>query len=232
MKQLNTRRGGYLNEKDALPHPGPFNVAVLCPTLCRLGGRNARGDYLLGAWAETAGPQQTIAAFNELHPDIKITYVQFANNDEGNVKLDTSLLSGQSVDVFYNYGDYRFAPRAENGMLLDLTDYMARDGVNAQEEFGNFYTYEGRFYGLPASSVQVSIYINKDMLDEAGLPLPPNDWTFDDWADYARKLTKGEGADRVYGTSDFHNDNNYWALERARLVWRQLLVQRRGTVQF
>lgn len=185
-----------------------------------------------GAWAETAGPQQTIAEFNELYPDIKITYVQFTNNDEGNVKLDTSLLSGQNADVFYNYGDYRFAPRVENGMLLDITDYINRDGIDPAAEFGNFYTYQGRFYGLPASSVQMSVYINKTMLDEAGLPIPPEDWTVDDWAEYARKLTRGEGADKVYGTSDFHNDNNFWAVTVRGLLGDNYWYNEEGLTNF
>ncbi|WP_309242115.1 hypothetical protein [Paenibacillus sp. S150] len=42
--------------------------------------------------------------------------------------------------------------------------------------------------------------LNKDALDEAGLPVPAYGWTWDDYRDYAKKLTKGEGVDKRYGT--------------------------------
>lgn len=37
-------------------------------------------------------------------------------------------------------------------------------------------------------------------MDAAGLPVPKPDWTWDDYREYARKLTKGEGVDKVYGS--------------------------------
>ena len=37
------------------------------------------------------------------------------------------------------------------------------------------------------------------MFDDAGIPYPSDDWTYDEFIDTARKLTKGEGNDKVYG---------------------------------
>ena len=50
--------------------------------------------------------------------------------------------------------------------------------------------------------------INKSMLDAAGFPIPKMNWTWNDYREYARKLTKGEGQDKVYG-SYFHTFKNY-----------------------
>jgi ABC-type glycerol-3-phosphate transport system substrate-binding protein len=44
------------------------------------------------------------------------------------------------------------------------------------------------------------IMMNKDMLDEAGLEVPKFGWTWDDYREYAKKLTQGEGVDKRYGT--------------------------------
>lgn len=41
------------------------------------------------------------------------------------------------------------------------------------------------------------------MLDEAGLPVPDLNWTWEDYREYAIKLTKGEGSGKTYG-SYFH----------------------------
>ena len=48
------------------------------------------------------------------------------------------------------------------------------------------------------------VLINKDMLDAAGLDVPSLDWTWDDYREYAEKLTSGSGADTKYG-SYFHS---------------------------
>lgn len=47
------------------------------------------------------------------------------------------------------------------------------------------------------------------MVEEAGLTLPES-WTLDEYIDFARKLTKGSGNDKVYGTSDMHSGHIYW----------------------
>jgi multiple sugar transport system substrate-binding protein len=41
--------------------------------------------------------------------------------------------------------------------------------------------------------------LNMDMFEQAGVPLPSYDWTFDDFTALARKLTTGTGADKKYG---------------------------------
>lgn len=184
-----------------------------------------------GAWAEDGGPLDSIAEFNKVYPEIKVKYIKFTNTDEGNVKIDTSLLSGQEIDIFYNYGEYRLAPRVENGMLLDITDYIKADNFKANEELGEFYTYQGRYYALPASSVNNSIFINKNLLDEAGLTVPEK-WDLEEYREYARKLTQGEGANKIYGTSGFHADNNYWALPARGLLGSDFWYNEEGMSNF
>ncbi len=39
--------------------------------------------------------------------------------------------------------------------------------------------------------------INKDHLDEAGLEVPPLDWTWEDYREYSKALTQGEGKDKT-----------------------------------
>ena len=52
------------------------------------------------------------------------------------------------------------------------------------------------------------VLINKNYLDEAGLPVPELDWTWADYRDYANKMTQGEGASKRYG-SYFHSWDHY-----------------------
>lgn len=41
--------------------------------------------------------------------------------------------------------------------------------------------------------------VNKDMFDEAGIELPYEGWTYAEFRDAVKKLTHGEGQDKVYG---------------------------------
>ena len=163
-----------------------------------------------GAWGEDAGPADIIKHFNEKYPNIHVRYVQFNNTDEGNVKIDTALLASEDIDVFFNYNVTRFDPRAKRNLLLDLTPYLERDQLNVEEELGaGILNYDGKYYGLPVSSVSNAVFINKNMLDAANLPVPER-WTIDEFKQYAAQLTRGEGADKVYGAADFHS-TYYWA---------------------
>jgi multiple sugar transport system substrate-binding protein len=61
------------------------------------------------------------------------------------------------------------------------------------------------------------VWINKNDLDKVGLPIPPMDWTWEDYREYARKLTWGEGPDKHYG-SLFFNWDHYNVLEAYNMI--------------
>ena len=152
--------------------------------------------YLWTAWKAEAGIQDIIDGFNEKYPDIEVIPVQFSNNVDGNLKLDTTLAMGTGIDVFINFGVPRVDERAKAGLLLDLTPYIERDKFDIESELGeNIYTLDGKFYSLPATSNAYCVFLNKTMLDEAGLTTPTS-WTIDEFYDYARKMTKPD----VYGS--------------------------------
>ena len=52
-----------------------------------------------------AGPQASIDLFNEAFKDkgIQAEYERFVNDDTGNLKLETSLLAGNDVDLYMTY---------------------------------------------------------------------------------------------------------------------------------
>lgn len=165
--------------------------------------------YLWTAWTPEAGVQDLIDGFNELYPQIEVVPVQFSNNTDGNLKVDTTLAMGTGIDVVMNFGVDRVEARTRNGLMLDLSPYIERDGFDVVGELGeNIYTLDGKYYSLPATSNAYCVFLNKNMLDEAGLETPAS-WTIDQFYDYARKLTHGEGDEKVYG-SDSLRVLNQW----------------------
>ncbi|SDC76439.1 multiple sugar transport system substrate-binding protein [Paenibacillus sp. UNCCL117] len=60
---------------------------------------------------------------------------------------------------------------------------------------------DGKIYGLSPTFSSSAVIYNKKMFDEAGVPYPTDKMTWPDMFDLARRLSKGEGADRKYGFS-------------------------------
>jgi len=58
-------------------------------------------------------------------------------------------------------------------------------------------------YGLPYRGDFWLLFYNKTLFDDAGLDYPTNDMTWDEYADLARAISSGEGADKVWG-SHYH----------------------------
>lgn len=107
--------------------------------------------------------------------------------------LLTQLAGGSGPDVL-RVDSYYFADFAELGALRPIDDLIARDNI----DMGVYYqlgvienTYEGQIYGLPWGTAPLYMFINLDMFEAAGIPVPANDWTLDDFERIARQLTSG-----------------------------------------
>lgn len=138
-----------------------------------------------------AGPQTVIDNWNKEHPDIQVEYVRYVNDDDGNLKLDTAMITGQDVDLFVNYTISQTAKRVESNLALDLSKFT---DYNIDEKMGKdaaSWKIDGKYYGMPTTKSSFFIALNKDALDAAGLPVP-KDWTWDELREYAKKLKTGD----------------------------------------
>ncbi len=149
------------------------------------------------------GPQLTVEAFNKEYKDkgIQAEYVRFVNDDTGNIKLETTLLAGGEIDLFMTYTSSSLVKRGTGNMALELSGKLASAGFDYVKELGEGvspYIYDGKIYGLATKMENYYILANKNMFDEAGIPLPES-WTYDEFRETAKKLTKGEGQNKIYG---------------------------------
>lgn len=149
------------------------------------------------------GPELTVKAFNEAFKDkgIQAEYVRFVNDDTGNIKLETTLLAGGDIDIYMTYTTSNLVKRGTGKMSLELSPMLKKEGFDPVKELGDSVStciYDGKVYGLPTKMENYFILANKNMFDAAGIPLPKS-WTYDEFRAIAKKLTKGEGQDKVYG---------------------------------
>jgi multiple sugar transport system substrate-binding protein len=185
---------------------------------------------LWGGVPPEAGPQAVVDEWNAKNPNVQVEYVRFVNDDAGNLKLDTALIAGQDADIYMNYTLSRLQKRIDAGVAVDMS---AKTDYNIDEQMGpdaKQWMINDKYYGMPTKKNMAFIWLNKDMLDAAGLPIPPLDWTWSDVQEYALKLKKpnvwgllqhdaafttqfdgtigGDGYVKADGTSNF--DNAYW----------------------
>lgn len=194
---ITTALAGCSGSKGEVAEPG----SAAKPTTIKVQGWYTEAQ---GNW------KATVEAYNKLHPEVKVVYESMSENGdskEGMKKLDLLAASGDEMDVIMYPSAPDFAQRAGAGVLEPLDEYLKKDGIVVKDEYQIDPVLDGKYYVLPGKLVQWFVMMNKDKLDEANLPVP-KEWTWNDYAEYAKKLTKGEGPSKVYG-SYFHTWKDY-----------------------
>jgi ABC-type glycerol-3-phosphate transport system substrate-binding protein len=143
--------------------------------------------------------------FQRRRPDIKVRAVLSAPGVMQ--QLATFCAGGKCPDVLMAW-DLTYAELAARGVLLDLNTMLARDRAFAAElksdNIGALYdtfTFNGGQYALPEQWSGNYLFYNKRLFTEAGVPAPPRTWeqpwTFAEFLDTARALTKRNGSGRT-----------------------------------
>jgi multiple sugar transport system substrate-binding protein len=153
--------------------------------------------------AEDALVQQNLQNFEASHPNIKVNWSPIPGDYP--TKMRANVASGTVPDVFY-LQPAMSSEYISSGKLLNLSPYMARDGVKASDYYSAlinpFVCTSGQVYGLPKDWDSLGVFYNKQMFQAAGLSAPTASWTWDDLKADAQKLTKNPGTpNSVYGIS-------------------------------
>lgn len=163
--------------------------------------------------------KQTIAAYEAANEGVKVEVVVLSDKgdtQEAMKKLDLAVASGDDIDVMMFSDPASYAQRVALGMAEPLDEFIAKDGFKVNEEYKVDTTLDGKVYALPGKFNPWYVLVNKDHLDAAGLKVP-TDWTWDEYAQYAKTLTQGEGANKRYGTY-FHGPQNGGWMEYLKLM--------------
>lgn len=157
-----------------------------------------------GLWDKNQVPamQTIIKEFERLHPTVKITIQQTPWAGYWN-KLTTLTAGGGGYDVFWMNAP-NFPTYASKDALLDLAPYMSANHVdlsNYPPSLINLYTWKGRHYALVKDFDTIGLFYNKTLFDKAHVAYPTCGWTWQDFANVAKKLTvKSGGRTTQYGT--------------------------------
>ncbi|MFC9708238.1 ABC transporter substrate-binding protein [Paenibacillus sp. NPDC056933] len=170
---------------------------------------------------------EALKVFQEKHPNIKIVG-EFAPSSGYFDKLNTQLASGTAPDIFFlggNVVDY-----AKKDVLLNLDPYVGNelnlDGMDAtMVEYGRL---DGKLQHISAGANARGIVVNQALFDQAGIPLPASDWTWEDYAAISKELSDKLGKG-YYGTYNFTVDGMDIFLKQRG---KQLYDMKNGTLGF
>ena len=176
----------------------------------------AHGDQ---SWQEFWN--KVVARFNEKHgPGITAEF--FTSDPDAFKKYFVLIAAGEMWDVFRNE-EKRMPEFARTGGLLDVTGMASKDKEAAKSDFPesiwNEFFWEGKQYGFGHDLSPAVIFYNRGLFKEKGVALPPavwgdKSWTNEKFLDAARRLTSGEGAQKVWGLF-----GNRWWVYMHPWVW-------------
>lgn len=146
--------------------------------------------------------------FMKVHPEI-IVKSEVIPDQYYFQKVLTAIAGGSPPDVICMTDD-RTSYFAEKGAISDLSSFLAKDKEIDMSRYYpislKMFQYKGNLYALPYDLGFYLMFYNKNLFDAISLPYPKSDWTWDDYLELAKKLTKdtnGDGKIDQYGTNPY-----------------------------
>ncbi len=160
---------------------------------------------VFGDAAEYQAYVELVETFTADHPDIHIEVTHIPSQNDYRTRLATDYAAGTPPDIsLMNYR--RIASFAAAGLLQPLDPFFQNSQVIQLDDFYPIaleaFTWNGELVCLPQNVSSQVVYYNLDLFDAAGVPYPPDKWTWEDFVTTAELLTldkNGDGQVDQYG---------------------------------
>lgn len=149
-----------------------------------------------------------ILKFEKSHPGVKIKYSSGILKEDFSEWLSQKILLGEEPDVFMVLPD-DFNVFSSTGALKNLDKLIKND-----KDFNNSKYYKAAYesgkyhksqFALPYEGVPTLMFVNKTLLDKEGIPIPNNNWTWDDFYNICERVTKDTDKDGVIDQFGFYD---------------------------
>ncbi|HEV8633354.1 MAG TPA: sugar ABC transporter substrate-binding protein [Chloroflexota bacterium] len=155
-----------------------------------------------------------LAKWKEKNPSVDVEVIWAgASAAELQQKTLTLIAGGTPGDVFWTH-TYTNAGLAKRKVPANLLDFTKNDSSLKLDDFFSAavkdFEQAGGQYAIPRETTSTILCYNKKIFDDAGVKYPTSDWSWDDFTETAKKLTRGEGADKIYGSAGFQQTGFSW----------------------
>ncbi len=130
--------------------------------------------------------------FNELYPNVKLKLQKITNYEQtimgdvsAGIVYDLMWVSDQYVTLF-----------AEENLIENLDPFIQKSGFDTSLYHDSVIKlgklqHKGSQYFLPRDINKIVVYINKSIFEQAGVAIPDNDWTWDEFLQTCKALYEG-----------------------------------------
>lgn len=146
-------------------------------------------------------------------------------------KTQTGFISGTLQDLLYGHHRWLFINYLK-GIYLEIDDLL---DSNPPEDYDDIYpsvmegnSWDGKNFSVPGvvhPGGNIAVMYNVNMLEEKGLPLPEEGWTFADWTELANAAadpdagTFGLGFDGMNSFHYYSNTSRSWGSPDSQDSW-------------
>ncbi len=147
--------------------------------------------------------------FMETHPEI-IIHTNFIPISEYEQQMLLLKNRDKQVDCIFN-PSLPAALVLKNKNILKNLDSWGE--IVDEEHYGKWYG-EGEdicaSYMLPYRMSRWAVFYNKTLFDKMGVAYPQDDWTWEEYADIAKRLSGEIDGEKIYGSMSFAPNNTWW----------------------
>ena len=141
---------------------------------------------------------EAIARFEKEHAGVKVKYRSGTRKADYSEWLAQKILKGEEPDIFAVLsGD--FNTYASIGVMKNLDKLIKSDPDFDMDKLYKNAARSGQLqssqYALPSEVVPVLMFVNKTLLKKEGIEVPKNDWTWNEFYDISRRVTKDTDRD-------------------------------------
>ncbi|MCA0322596.1 MAG: sugar ABC transporter substrate-binding protein, partial [Actinobacteria bacterium] len=183
--------------------PGAGSGAYAAPA------KDVKATLTVSNWGDPVDQgvyEEVVTAFKAKYPNVTVknnftpitTWSEYVN------KLTSQVAAGDAPDVI-NMATEGVQLGIDKKLFAELDNYLTRDpegkalSADVDSRLVDGFRRDGKTYLIPSTWNTMLIYYNTKMFEAAGIARPSDDWTWDDFLAIAKKLTTGDGADKVYG---------------------------------
>jgi multiple sugar transport system substrate-binding protein len=153
---------------------------------------------------------QVINMYMEKNPTVKFTY-EFLGFEDYWILLTAQAAGGKLPDIM-QHGTTTLVEWARNGQLLALDEYIASGAIDVSNippvliEQGKV---DGKIYGISVGTNANGIVIDLDAFEKAGIEVPADTWTWEDFEKITMDLHENLG---IWGFGSYLHHYDLWRI--------------------
>lgn len=165
-------------------------------------GETGSGSGTIQFWTDHSDDEvlnfkKVITNFNHEHPEITVNLLNIADAAKYYTKVNTAAVGGNLADVFYAR-TFDIASWVDKQRITPLTPLVDQDKAAVDPD--DFWpaqvaqmTVDDQLYGLPYDFSNLAVYVNKSVFADAGVQVPTDDWSWDEFYEIAANFVQKDG---------------------------------------